>query len=490
MSTSIFQGGGLGTAADTGFSAGSLSPTTLSNTDITTAGAIPKGAQPYGSPTAGQGGSTPYSIWNPSTSQTTYGTSPNQTINDLTYSYIAPSAFTQAAAAENAAIGSATNLVNQYLTPSLAKNQYTAPNAADYTQPSNANFSSAIQGLFNQAVQGYSTYQPAINALINQFGNNSTLNPNSTAGVQSASSAYNQAQQQYGNITPEQSAAGNTPGIVNPTNLYGSAAANFQPYVNLGGAAASDLSTLTGQNGAAAQNTAVQGLLNSPIIQNQLNLGGQAINQQASSQGLLRSGETLKELQQYGQGLAGNAIQGQETNLLADASLGASASGSIGSLYNQMNAAQMAQANAQAGLITGSQNAQFQQGQTKALNDATVAQGYGNIELGAINAGLTGANETAGILANQSQQTITAQQQAAQLNQQALQGNFNNATTSAEAQYQANQEAQQNYVNNMLNLYMAQGQVGATAAYGQGQTIGSLGINGQGNIVSHTTIAG
>lgn len=75
------------------------------------------------------------------------------------------------------------------------------------------------------------------------------------------------------------------------------------------------LNNLTGANGAAAQQTAINGLTNSPLYTNAMNLGQQSILANASATGGLRGGNTIASLGYLPGQVLSNVMQTQIGNL-------------------------------------------------------------------------------------------------------------------------------------------------------------------------------
>ncbi len=119
-------------------------------------------------------------------------------------------------------------------------------------------------------------------------------------------------------------------GLGTVQNMYGTTQGNFQPYMAAGTNALGGLQSLLGLTpggpGAAAT------LASMPGYQFTLGQGMSAINDGASAQGMVQSGNTLRALQQFGQGLAGTTY-GNYVNQLGNMSnAGLSATGTLGAL--------------------------------------------------------------------------------------------------------------------------------------------------------------
>lgn len=119
----------------------------------------------------------------------------------------------------------------------------------------------------------------------------------------------------------------------------GKAAENLQPFTTQGGIAANVLGTRLGTD-----------YQSSPGYQWQLQQGIDAIQNSASAQGGVVSGNTLKALQTYGTGLANQNYQQWINNLLSLAQLGGNAATGQGNFLTQ-------QGNANAAGTVGTTNA-------------------------------------------------------------------------------------------------------------------------------------
>lgn len=115
-------------------------------------------------------------------------------------------------------------------------------------------------------------------------------------------------------------------GVANANNtlggVLGTEQQNLQPYLQAGQQGVTGLANYAASNPQFNFQPTQQQLEQTPGYQFQLGQGQEAITNQAASQGLNQSGNTLKALTQYGQGLAGtyyqnafnNALEGFQTN--------------------------------------------------------------------------------------------------------------------------------------------------------------------------------
>ena len=94
--------------------------------------------------------------------------------------------------------------------------------------------------------------------------------------------------------------AQSTPGRNSPAQEQ----ANLAPFRTAGGSAVGVASDLSGANGPDAANAAMANFQTDPGYQFQLQQGLRAVDAGAASQGMLRSGATLKAEDTFGQGLA------------------------------------------------------------------------------------------------------------------------------------------------------------------------------------------
>ncbi len=135
------------------------------------------------------------------------------------------------------------------------------------------------------------------------------------------------------------------------------ALAQLAPYSSYGQQALIPLSQmLYGQNynpstqqftGAVDPSTQYSAFTNSPGYQFQMNQGLSAIQRQAAATGTSLGGNTLREMQTYGQGLAGQSYQQYIQNLMSQAGMGQQAATNSAGIYSNIGS-QMA-GNAYAG---------------------------------------------------------------------------------------------------------------------------------------------
>ena len=161
--------------------------------------------------------------------------------------------------------------------------------------------------------------------------------------------------------------------------------ANLAPFLNAGTAALPTLQGLLGIGGQPPNPTA---FTSSPGYQFMLGQGTQAVQNAASATGGVKSGNTLKSLTQYGQGLANQTYQQYLNNVGGVVGMGQSAANQIGN-FGQTTAAEVGQnygisGSANAAGILGA--AQSQIGGINALMKA-LGGGAGAVPAGGGNAG-------------------------------------------------------------------------------------------------------
>ena len=442
------------------------------------------------------------------------------------FTSIAPQSIQEMYGAQMGALNAATNTINQYGAPTVAAgnvmslpsfdpNSLNSPsivgNTPNLTASVNPYYSGA-QYYQGQAATGVGAAMAgpsnAINNVINQYANNPNINPNANQTLTNLNNAYTNAIGQYNQTTGGTNLNGPTSGDIggayqglnaNNTSMYNTAQQQFNPFIQLGQGSANQLGNLTGSNGTGAQQTAVNNMINNPMLSGVINQGAQAIGSLGSATGGLQSGNLMRELQQFGQQTSGNFINQQEQQLLNQASLGNSAAGQLaGSVGQQagVNSSNLAQQTAlqqartgqeqtqglnQAGLITG-QNAAYNAQQNAQTNQQLQ---YGQNQNTALGLGATQAqnlsSDIMGIANTQS--NISMAQQAAQ--NQALQQQFTNQDQLANQQYQSQYQQQyaqqasqiaanQSYLQNMVNNELAKGNAGSAKYQAEGQTINTM----------------
>ena len=162
---------------------------------------------------------------------------------------------------------------------------------------------------------------------------------------------------------------------------------NLAPFRTAGGSAVGVASDLSGANGPDAANAAMANFQTDPGYQFQLQQGLRAVDAGAASQGMLRSGATLKAEDTFGQGLAEQDFTNYYNRLFGLSQLGeqAAAGGASTSIAagNSANQAGLTQAgiygNAAQGVGNAYDNYQNQslyQSRTNALSPS-VNQGAG-----------------------------------------------------------------------------------------------------------------
>jgi hypothetical protein len=459
-----------------------------------------------------------------------------QPLNTTHYTNISPGAYSNAQTGLNYATQSMENIANGWLEPGGAYNSsFTAPtyNNSNITAP---NLIPGVQSSFQNAIGAYGQPLSNSNNTINSIpianqqayqsinsGNNqayrssmmgtqqganalqgsiqqganalqgSTQNAYNTAG-----NALNSAVQAYN--TPLQNIQSQLQSLQSPNNM-------FQPAIDLGNNSANQLGTLSGSQGSAAQQSALNQILQSPLIQSQLGLGTQAIGSSAAASGMLGSGALLMGLQNYGQSLAGTAVNNYMGQLSNQENSGINAGNSLQSALGNTLGQQSSTSQNLASLLAGggSNLAQILQSggsnlasllQSGGSNLASLLQGGGNslaglqqtggsnlanamqtgtgLNLQGANLGLAGANDLSQIYQNQAQAVAQAQQQqySNQLNQYNTQ--YTNQFNSQLAQYQAQQSQNQNYANSMMSLIGNNAQNQANLTLGAGQQMNTL----------------
>lgn len=110
----------------------------------------------------------------------------------------------------------------------------------------------------------------------------------------------------------------------------------FKPFVDRGNVAGETLHSFLGLGTSTAQDRAFENYKNSTGYQFQIQSGADAINQNAATKGLLKSGSNLKGLTKYGQNVASgftrnylNDLQTQQTAGLNAAGANASSNGNV-----------------------------------------------------------------------------------------------------------------------------------------------------------------
>jgi hypothetical protein len=166
----------------------------------------------------------------------------------------------------------------------------------------------------------------------------------------------------------------NTTNINFLTQQSQQAQATLQPFIQMGQQGASALSGLLGI-GSATQNgqqqTALNNMLNSPMIQSQLQFGTEGVTNQLAGQGLTGSGAAMKQLQSYGQGIAANQIGTYQQGLASLVGMGQQAAGQSANLSNTLGT-QVADQNTQ--MANTQSNALLNIGQVEAQGVMSQAQ--------------------------------------------------------------------------------------------------------------------
>ena len=123
------------------------------------------------------------------------------------------------------------------------------------------------------------------------------------------------------------------------TKNYNADRANAQPFISTGTSASNQLGNLLGLNGQAAADSALGSFQASPGVAYQEQQGLRAVDAGAASQGLLRSGATLKAEQTLGANLANqdfgnyvNRLSGLANQGLQGAALDNQSTGTLNTL--------------------------------------------------------------------------------------------------------------------------------------------------------------
>lgn len=140
-------------------------------------------------------------------------------------------------------------------------------------------------------------------------------------------------------------------------NAAESAKQLLQPFLGAGTQALGSQQALLGLSGPEAQQAAIEALRMSPFFQSQLEVGNNAILQNASATGGLRGGNTQAALAQFAPQLLQQTLQQQLQNLGGLTNNGFNAALRAGDLDQQKGAAQagnaLAQAQRQSSIIGG-----------------------------------------------------------------------------------------------------------------------------------------
>ena len=329
-----------------------------------------------------------------------------------------------AANAQNAALAQMAAAINQYANPGQRLN------LAGYNNSVN------IPNYFNQARGAVAGSQATIQDLVNQYAKNPVIFGNEVA-QQGMNEQQLRALREQGapNVT-----GSNATTIA---DAFKAARGQFDPYTSLGQGSLAQLSALSGLQGQDVQNQATQALLNSAEVQNQLGMGTSAIGKLASAKGMLRSGNVVRELQDFGQSLALNSLAQKRDSLLAQANLGS-------------NAAQQV-----AGLYSGEQQALM--GRDDQIRQAQLAQ----------DANLRSSQlQAAGLSAQQANEMANRYVQEQQAMTDESRYGFEANTAVNRANTQDAVRANQDYLNYILGIYNAQGQVNANQQLGLNSLIG------------------
>lgn len=148
-------------------------------------------------------------------------------------------------------------------------------------------------------------------------------------------------------------------GIAATDRRFDSLQALLKPFVDVGTGALTGQQNLLGLNGGSAQQTAIDGIRNSPAFTSALQQGENSLLQNASATGGLRGGNIQQALSQFSPQLLNQLIQQQYGNLGGLSSMGQSAAAGVGN----------------AGMQAGANTANLLQQQGAALAGGQIAQG-------------------------------------------------------------------------------------------------------------------
>lgn len=141
---------------------------------------------------------------------------------------------------------------------------------------------------------------------------------------------------------------------------------DLAPWRETGAQALGQYAGLLGVGGEAPDTAAMQTALEQyPGYQFALSQGAEAVEKSAAARGLLQSGQTLKSLTEYGQGLGASNFENYMNRLQGLSQTGQAAAVQTGTL-----GAQAAGAAGQAGIAAGQARATGYQGQAQALGGA------------------------------------------------------------------------------------------------------------------------
>lgn len=172
--------------------------------------------------------------------------------------------------------------------------------------------------------------------------------------------------------------ASETATSTNATTIANTQAANTaieQPYEDRGNAAGNELNAFLGLDGTSGQDQAYSDYLNSTGEKFQLDQGSAAIDANASTSGLLKSGSTLKALDKYGQNVASTYSQNYLSDLATQQSAGAQAAGTNVSSNSAAAGANVANVNTGLQNTTAASTASTN-ALTNLLGQVTSAYGY------------------------------------------------------------------------------------------------------------------
>lgn len=139
---------------------------------------------------------------------------------------------------------------------------------------------------------------------------------------------------------------------------YGRTQQQLAPFINVGQGAVTSLGQLYGLGGGEAfSDAALETFRKSPDYQFAFDEGRRALEFSAAGRGMLRSGNTLRDLTQFGQGLASQQFGGYVNRLLSLARLGRGATETAAGAGSTLAPLALGIGEAQASGIVGGTNA-------------------------------------------------------------------------------------------------------------------------------------
>lgn len=139
---------------------------------------------------------------------------------------------------------------------------------------------------------------------------------------------------------------------------YVNTLAQYQPYTEAGGQGLTATTDLLGLNGPDAAKAAMDRFQTSPGYQFQMEQGLRGIDAGAASQGILRSGATIKAEEKFGQNLANLDFGNYYNRLSALSGQGLTAASGVAAAGNNLIAGMQGNAQSQNAVALGGANAQ------------------------------------------------------------------------------------------------------------------------------------